>query len=157
MSLCHDHDHCIDEALARAQAICREKGVRLTPQREQVLSLIWQSHRPLGAYALIEALAKLTGKSIAPPTVYRALEFLMELGLIHRINSLNAFLGCPAPESHRVEANAHYFLICEKCHETQEFVDTQINTNIAEQAAKNAFVAQQKWLEVTGLCKQCQA
>lgn len=156
MSLCQDHHHCIDDALARAQDICRDKGVRLTQQREQVLSLIWQSHRPMGAYALIEKLSELTGKSIAPPTVYRAIEFLMELGLIHRINSLNAFLGCPDPISHRVDTNAHYFLICEQCHETQEFIDKGINKRVSQQAAEKSFKPVQKWLEVTGLCQECQ-
>jgi Fur family zinc uptake transcriptional regulator len=95
----HDHGRCINAALSRANNLCLEKGVRLTPTREAVLRLLWQSHQPLGAYQVQGQLSKLTGKSIAPPTVYRAIEFLSDLGLVHRLASLNAYIGCPFPNS----------------------------------------------------------
>jgi len=155
MSSCHNHTHCIDDALLSAQQICLDKGVKLTARREQVLRLIWQSHKPLGAYALIEMLSELTAKTVAPPTVYRALEFLMELGLIHRINSLNAFLGCPDPKAHGVQA-ANYFLICAQCQDTEEFIDTVIDERIHQHALQQTFKPQQQWLEITGLCQSCQ-
>ena len=71
----HNHQDCIDAALARAKAICAEAGAKLTLQRQMVLQLVWQSHKPLGAYPLMSQLQQLTGKIVAPPTVYRALEF----------------------------------------------------------------------------------
>ena len=97
----HDHNLFVDAALACARHLCNERGARLTPLREEVLQLVWQTHKPLGAYALLEQLsahaAPGTRRSVAPPTVYRALEFLREQGLVHRIDSLNAFIGCPHP------------------------------------------------------------
>ena len=92
----HDHGHCLANALQYATAVCTERGARLTPVRQRVLEIIWQSHRPLGAYAILEVLSA-EGHSPAPPTVYRALEFLLTHGLVHRLSSLNAFVGCTRP------------------------------------------------------------
>jgi len=108
----HDHGRCINAALSRANNLCLEKGVRLTPTRESVLRLLWQSHQPLGAYQVQDQLSKLTGKSIAPPTVYRAIEFLSDLGLVHRLASLNAYIGCPFPNSE----HSNLFMICNGWH-----------------------------------------
>ena len=94
----HDHRVCVKDALEQATAICAKRGARLTPIRRRVLELIWASHKPSGAYDILEALSQESrGKRIAPPTVYRALDFLLEQGLIHRLESLNAFIGCPHP------------------------------------------------------------
>ena len=93
----HDHDHCIETALGDAESVCIERGVRLTVLRKRVLEIVWQSHRPLGAYAILDVLAA-DGRRAAPPTVYRALDFLQENGLVHRIASMNAFVGCPMPD-----------------------------------------------------------
>ena len=94
----HDHDHtkCISEAVAIAREICAKHGERFTELRGRVLELVWDSHRPIGAYAILERL-KSDGRSAAPPTVYRALDFLMGVGLVHRIESLNAYVGCAHP------------------------------------------------------------
>ena len=94
----HDHSQCVDSALADADALCARQGVRLTALRRRVLELVWQSHKPLGAYDILGTLSEEDGRRAAPPTVYRALDFLMENGLIHRIASLNAFIGCVRPE-----------------------------------------------------------
>jgi Fur family zinc uptake transcriptional regulator len=92
----HQHEHCVHDALAAAEVLCAKRGVRLTAIRKRVLELVWASHQPLGAYAILDKLTN-EGHKPAPPTVYRALEFLLEHGLIHRIASLNAFLGCIHP------------------------------------------------------------
>ena len=105
----HDHRHCVTNALDDAKTICSERGARLTPVRQRVLEIIWQSHRPLGAYAILEVLAK-EGHSPAPPTVYRALEFLLTHGLVHRLSSLNAFIGCTRPG----HPGAGQFLLCHR-------------------------------------------
>ena len=91
----HDHGRCLSAALIQAQTLCKAHGARLTTTREAVLRLVWQSHKPVGAYHIIEQLSAEQGKQIMPPTVYRALDFLLTQGLIHRIASLNAFVGCP--------------------------------------------------------------
>ena len=92
----HEHQGCVADALARAEDVCRQRGARLTPLRRRVLELVWDSHRAVKAYDLLAALGETAGAA-KPPTVYRTLEFLMEHGLVHRIDSLNAFVGCPQP------------------------------------------------------------
>src|SRR3954447_19344907 len=107
----HDHARCSTDAMAVAEARCKELGQRLTPMRRDVLATLLVSHRPLGAYEIMERLAP-HGPRPAPITVYRALEFLRENALVHRIESRNAFVAC-------VHAHAAgelvVFLICERC------------------------------------------
>ena len=93
----HDHSRCVAEALAEAEALCAKQGTRLTTLRKRVLELVWASHKPLGAYDILGVLSEEDGRRAAPPTVYRALDFLLENGLVHRIASLNAFIGCVHP------------------------------------------------------------
>jgi Fur family transcriptional regulator, zinc uptake regulator len=152
----HDHNRCIDSALNTAKRLCEERGVRLTPLREQVLNLIWQSHKPLGAYAILEALANdpepgSKPRRQAPPTVYRALEFLQEHGLVHRINSLNAFIGCLHPREH----HHSHFLICRECATAVEIFDEAISTAIRNAATAARFVEDSAFVEITGLCPNC--
>jgi len=128
--------------------------VRLTPLREQVLQLVWQSHKPLGAYAILDLLAEQPGEKKrrqAPPTVYRALEFLLEHGLVHRINSLNAFIGCSQP---RAQHHSH-FLICKECKSTVEIVDTTLDEAIHNLAQGAQFVEESTFVEITGYCSTC--
>jgi Fur family zinc uptake transcriptional regulator len=160
MSNCHNHQHCIDGALAAAQLICDQQNAKLTKLRQQVLLLIWENHKPLGAYTLIDQLAEKTQRRIAPPTVYRTLEFLLELGLIHRINSLNAYIGCTQPHMHQNQSDQlidehNYFLICQKCHDTQEILDASLSKKIEMVSLSYKFTPQQQWLEITGLCEEC--
>src|SRR6266852_9126627 len=89
----HDHDRCASDAIAHAEAICAARKERLTPMRRRVLEALLASHQPLGAYELIDRLAVRTARP-APITVYRALDFLREQGLVHRIESRNAFIAC---------------------------------------------------------------
>jgi Fur family zinc uptake transcriptional regulator len=149
----HDHATCIDNALATARRLCEERGIRLTPLREQVLQLVWQSHKPLGAYAILDLLAEQSPgtKRQAPPTVYRALEFLLEQGLVHRINSLNAFIGCSQP---RAQHHSH-FLICQDCKSTVEIVDTILDETIQALAQRSQFTTAGTFVEITGHCSTC--
>src|SRR5699024_7737219 len=94
----HDRTACVSDALARADRICRPQGRRLTPMRRRVLELVWNSHKPVKAYDLLEAIRS-NRNNAAPITVYRALDFLQEAGLVHRIESLNAFVGCDAAQA----------------------------------------------------------
>ena len=87
------------QALARAEALCQQRGARLTDLRRRVLEIIWSSATPLGAYTILDVLRD-DGRQGAPPTVYRALDFLLAQGLIHRLASLNVFTGCRRPGSH---------------------------------------------------------
>ncbi len=150
----HDHTRCIDSALDTAKRLCEEHGVRLTPLREQVLNLVWQSHKPLGAYAILEQLSAQAGakpRRQAPPTVYRALEFLQENGLVHRINSLNAFIGCQQPRAH----HQNHFLICKQCQVVVEVFDAAIDGALQAAALAARFEADGAFVEITGLCPNC--
>jgi len=126
----------------------------LTESRAQVLELIWQSHRPIGAYTILEMVSAVSAKRVAPPTVYRALEFLLEQGFIHQIKSLNAFLGCPTP--HLPHNHQSYFLICKKCGNAMEFYDDNISQKIRKLAKGMGFLVKAESLEVTGICSACE-
>ncbi|MFC4352723.1 transcriptional repressor [Fodinicurvata halophila] len=147
----HDHDQCLSEALDRVQAVCAERGLRLTEVRRRILELIWTSHRAYGAYDLLEMLRAERGR-VDPPTVYRALDFLLEQGFIHRVESLNAFIGCPLPDrSHSVQ-----FFICDHCGTTHEGQDRTITKALERSAEAQGFRVQQKIVELRGLCASCQ-
>lgn len=147
----HDHDGCVGSALARAQALCRERGVRLTAIREQVLSLIWSGHKPRGAYDVLEDLGRAAGKRVAPLTVYRALDFLVAQGLVHRIESLNAYIGCSDPG----QVHAGQFLVCRTCGSTTEVNDQRIAAAITGAAADMGFTVQRQTVEIQGTCPAC--
>ena len=146
----HDHGACVRDALGEARARCAESGVRLTALRARVLEILWQSHRPLGAYAILEVLAG-DGRRGAPPTVYRALEFLCEQGLAHRIASLNAFVGCAAPG----HATPGEFLICASCGAVAEVTDAAVDRAIRRSARAHGFQAARHTLEISGRCPNC--
>ena len=146
----HDHRDCAAAALEDAKAVCIERGVRLTPVRQRVLEIVWQGHRPLGAYAILEVLAG-EGHSPAPPTVYRALEFLLTQGLVHRLSSLNAFVGCSRPG----HPGAGQFLLCTVCGTAAELNDPEIERAIERGAAAEGFVSRNHTVEISGLCPHC--
>ena len=147
----HDHSHCVRDALAEAEALCARDGLRLTALRKRVLELVWASHKPLGAYDILGVLTEEDGRRAAPPTVYRALEFLLENGLVHRIASLNAFVGC----NHPGEAHQGQFLICRACHAATELEQPAISRAIIDGAAGVGFVVEGQTVEVVGLCAGC--
>jgi len=151
----HDHSVCVDAALTTARGVCEERGAKLTPLREQVLQLVWQSHKPLGAYAILEQLdAGITPgarRRLAPPTGYRALEFLREYGLVHRINSLNAFMGCQHPQAR----HQSFFLICRRCESAVELTSTPLAEAISTAAKAAQFTEEGASVEIMGLCPNC--
>lgn len=150
MKTAHDHRHCLDEAIDKAERLCRKRGMRLTPLRRRVLELVWGGHSAVKAYDLLSALAK-EHAGAAPPTVYRALEFLQEAGLVHRIQSLNAFVGCPDPGS----PHSGQFMICRRCEQVEELDAKRIGTMILNQASAKGFHVEQQTVELRGLCAAC--
>ena len=150
-SLSSDHDHadCVGYALQSAEQVCARKGVRLTTLRRRVLELVWESHRPVGAYDILEALMK--EQRAAPPTVYRTLAFLQEHGLVHRIASVNAFVGCISPETD----HAGQFLICGTCQDSVEILNEKVTDALRESAVSAGFDIQQQTVEIIGTCKRC--
>lgn len=147
-------------SLERAEALCLKRGVQLTPLRRDVLRLVLEADAPIGAYALLDQL-KASRARAAPPTVYRALDFLLEQGLIHRLERLNAFMGCAeALEGHdhhhdHAHEHPHQFLICRGCGTTREISDHIVAEAIAAAAARGGFSAPRATVEIEGLCAQC--
>lgn len=146
----HDHHACVRDALRGAERLCAEHGLRLTPIRRRVLELIWQSHRPSGAYEILEQLAA-EGHKPSPPTVYRALDFLLTHGLAHRISSRNAFVGCTHPgEEHMAQ-----IFICDRCSVVVEQADSSLNRRIQQNAEDLDFCIREQTVEIVGLCPVC--
>jgi Fur family zinc uptake transcriptional regulator len=146
----HDHGLCMVAALETAERLCSGRGARLTKLRRRVLELVWASHVPVGAYDLLRRLGR-EHDGAAPPTVYRALEFLLEQGLIHRIESLNGYVGCVGPG----RAHAGQFLICRDCGSALELSDPRIDRAITKGAAEQGFAVERKTVEVAGVCPDC--
>jgi Fur family transcriptional regulator, zinc uptake regulator len=146
----HDHDQCVEDAVAAAEKLCAAKDLRFTPLRRRVLELVWSSHKPVGAYALLDELRN-EDLGSAPPTIYRALDFLIENGLIHRIERMNAFVGC----SHPGEQHRGFFLICGECGNAEELESESVAASIVASAGRHGFAARDMTLEVTGTCAEC--
>ena len=148
----HDHDRCAAEAISHAERVCARRAQKFTPIRRQVLQALLLSHRPLGAYEVIEELAKSMPRP-APITVYRALDFLMENGLVHRIESRNAFLAC----AHDHDASAMVaFLICELCGSVGEIPASRVAQSLSDAARTTGFTPKLSVVEITGTCAHCQ-
>jgi Fur family zinc uptake transcriptional regulator len=148
----HNHAGCVQKAVENARRICRDRGLRLTSQRKRVLELVWNSHKPVGAYDILDGLNQ-DGQKAAPPTVYRALEFLIDADLVHRLDSLNAFVGCPDPEV----PHSGQFLICGSCRSVTELDNQDISALIESTAAAQGFIATRQTLEIQGTCQSCRA
>ncbi len=162
----HDHGACVRGALATAARLCAARGARLTPLRRRVLELVWRghapgshapgNHAPVRAYDLLARLTAREQRPAAPPTVYRALEFLLAQGLIHRIESLNAYVGCMNPEGHPEGAHGGQFLICSDCGAAAEVHDPRVDAAVARRAEELGFAVRRKTIEVEGVCPPCQ-
>ncbi len=147
----HNHDTCIAEALENARVVCEQSGERFTDLRMQVFELVWAGHKPVKAYDLLSALsAKRSG--VAPATVYRTLDFLQTQGLVHKLESLNAYLGCSQPK----QDHQGQFLICEGCEEVRELESKAFSNSVSEVESKQAFQVKHMTVELFGLCSKCQ-
>jgi Fur family transcriptional regulator, zinc uptake regulator len=147
----HDHQQCVRSLLARAEQQCHERNLRFTPQRRRVLEIIAGSHEALGAY---EILSRLAGgeRAPAPVVVYRALEFLVREGLVHRMESLNAYVACAAEtRGHRAQ-----FLICQRCRSVAELRSPAIDAAIHAGAEAAGFSVLRPVVEIGGLCRACE-
>jgi len=147
----HDHGRCTADGIAHAMRICEARAQKFTPIRRQVLEALLSSHRPLGAYEVIDTLAQSMARP-APITVYRALDFLMANGLVHRIESRNAYLAC----AHNHDSGAVVaFLMRDTCGAAGE-VPTAAMAQVLTAAAKKAgFRPSMSVIEITGTCSHC--
>ena len=154
----HVHNHDPAVRLAEAKTHCEKQGVRFTPLREEVFCLILTADKPLGAYDLISALQESRkasdkkSKNVAPPTVYRSLEFLLAEGLIHQLSSINAYVPCCHPR----DKHAAAFLICQNCHKVEECSNLPVNDMINFAKNDAGFLIERTVIELSGLCRECQ-
>ena len=154
----HDHSKCQNQLIRNAKALCEKRCVKLTPRRLQVLSILTQSHQPMGAYEILDQLNRVEKaaldvtqktQAVAPPIVYRALEFLLAEGLVHRIESKNAFISCDHP-GHQYAAQ---FLICSGCEKVAELDNP--DSNLLTEAGNLGFKVDHSVVEITGVCQDC--
>ncbi|MFC7476977.1 Fur family transcriptional regulator [Dankookia sp. GCM10030260] len=148
-------------SLDRAAALCARRGAQLTALRREVLRLVLDAEAPVGAYALLDRL-KASRAGAAPPTVYRALDFLVEQGLIHKVERLNAFIGCADALDHPEDCDCgashdhpHQFLICDRCGATAEISDPGVALALTRAARAAGFAPRKATVEVEGVCARC--
>lgn len=146
----HNHRHCQDDLIARAERICEERGSRLTDQRRDILRCVAEDHGAVGAYDIIDKMAR-KGVRHAPVTVYRALEFLRSHGLVHKVESRNAFIACLHEHGEKPAA----LLICQRCNSVEEVDAVRVHEDLALLAAASRFKPDHSVVEVAGLCAGC--
>ncbi len=151
----HDHRDCQHQLMSEAKALCAKRNTRLTRRRLQVLEILLQSHQPMGAYEILAHINQAQSKQlhskqfVAPPIVYRALEFLLDEGLAHRIESKNAYICCVRPGHQR----AAQFLICRGCEKVAEL--ERHDLDFLTDAARVGFTVDSSVVEITGHCADC--
>jgi len=138
------------QVMQRAEALCRERGVRLTPQRRTVLELVCEAERPMSAYDILD-LMRATISNPAPPTVYRALDFLLEQGLVHKLESIHAFIGCSNPD----HPHSGQLLICADCGDVNELEDPAIARSLRLAESASGFAPKRRVVELIGTCARC--
>ena len=147
----HDHAHCVSTTLARAERYCAENRLKFTPIRRRALEILLQEHRALGAYDLLAVFAR-EGLGTAPPVAYRALDFLTSAGFAHKIEGLNAYIGC----AHLGADHAPAFLICTECKSVAEAETDATKGRLGDVARAAGFTISHTVIEALGLCPKCQ-
>jgi len=138
---------------AEVERACLSEGAQLTPLRRRVLDIFAESAGPLGAYAILEELSRREGKQVAPPTVYRTLDFLIARGFVHKIESLNAYAPC----EHLGHAHHGMLIICNACGRSEEIEDDAVMRTIAATADASGFRLDRVMIEAKGLCRRCRS
>jgi Fur family zinc uptake transcriptional regulator len=146
----HDHRSCTSTAIAHAEKLCAARAQRLTPMRRHVLEALLESHKPLGAYEIMERLGD--HNRPAPITVYRALDFLRDNGLVHRIESRNAFVACVQDHA---GGDPIVFLICERCGAVGEATGGAVAETLKASCRSAGFVPKSPVIEIAGICSHC--
>jgi Fur family zinc uptake transcriptional regulator len=147
----HDHASCVDMAVDKARELCKDKSVKLTPLREAVLRVLLSTHKALGAYDIIENL-KSGGREVAPISAYRVIDVLVEAGLVHRLESKNAYFACLSDHD---DERSLLVLICEGCARVAEAEAHEAWKAIAELTRSSGFRVNNTVLEIQGYCAEC--
>lgn len=144
----HDHADCQRASLSQAE----RSGLRLTKWRRRVLDILLERHRSLGAYEILERLGEGPAKP-QPPTAYRALDYLVENGLAHRIEKMNAYVACAQPET----CNGAGFIFCKLCRTVAEIQCAGTEADLLHASATSGFTAEKTVIEIEGVCADCQS
>jgi Fur family transcriptional regulator, zinc uptake regulator len=156
VAMAHAHLACAPEAVAdslrEAEVLCEQRGGKLTPLRKKVLTLLLESEGPAKAYDLLDQMGDKDGAA-KPPSVYRSLDFLLEMGLAHRIESLNAFVAC----GHWKHGHAAVFLICDSCGTAGELHANDSVKKLTQEVESVKFQMRSAVIEIRGLCRDCAA
>ena len=146
----------ISRRLKQARERCKQTGARLTKIRENVLKLLLESDKPLSAYELLERFQAQQQSPVQPMTIYRALSFLENQSLIHKLNSTRQYVACDHLHDHQ-HNDLTQFLMCDQCGEIEESpLPEALWKLIRDNAGEHHFLIQQPNLEIHGLCQQCQ-
>jgi Fur family transcriptional regulator, zinc uptake regulator len=125
----------------------------LTKNQSLVFNALARADGPLSAYTILD---QLRGDGFrAPLQVYRALDKLLDYGMIHRLESINAFVACSHPHSHSHSHGMIAFAICEKCGQVSEFSDDVITARVREWTSNNGFKQSKTTIEIRGVCASC--
>ncbi len=146
----HDHKNCSNKVIKKAKEFCNAGSLNLTPIRKKVLEIIASNHKPAKAYDILAKL-KEEGFSDKPPTVYRALDFLIENKMVHKLNTINAYVACFNNETEEVSC----FLICTKCKDIEELQDEGIINAIANIGKSKNINIKNINLEIEFRCEKC--
>lgn len=146
----HDHAICVSDGMAAAETRCEKEGLRFTSVRRKTLEILLQEHRALGAYEVLDRLRE-AGFGSQPPVAYRALDFLVNNGFVHKIEKLNAFIACANPGA------AHFpaFMICRSCDSVAETQSMPARGALGDAAKAAGFVIERTVVEAEGLCPTC--
>ena len=150
----HDHHSCRRTLLHELERSARARGLRLTPARVRVLEILSETHRAMGAYEILDRL-KAEGLGAQPPVAYRALDFLIAAGFVHKVERLNAYVACCAPEEGHDHGPGACFLICANCRKVAEIEDGALELAVAQGAAQRGFAIRRAVLEIEGTCPAC--
>jgi Fur family zinc uptake transcriptional regulator len=145
----HDHGGCVSRVMSGVEKCCADQDLKLTDIRRHVLEVLLESHKGMGAYEILDRL-RVDGFSSQPPTAYRALDFLMENGFVHKIEGLNLFAACMHPDQGHDAA----FLICGSCKSVSESIIPR-NAALGNIAQSSGFTAEKQVLEAHGTCADC--
>jgi Fur family zinc uptake transcriptional regulator len=140
----------IETQLEAAALSCAKSGSQLTTLRRHVLALVLSAEGPLTAYQLLDRLKE--SRSAVPATIYRALDFLMEQHLIHKVERLNAFIPC-TDSTHM--HHAVQFLICRNCGTVDEMEDRATSRALIRAAERKGFRPGNAVIELDGTCAAC--
>jgi Fur family zinc uptake transcriptional regulator len=149
----HAHRERAPHAMVDAETLCRERNLRLTPIRRQVLEALHATHKPVSAYELIEQIGPQNGRMLAPITIYRALDFLLEAGFAHRLESRNAFIACPCRHD---PGDLVVFMICDRCGGVDEAVSEELRSALGRLSQSHGFNPKAQVIELAGSCSHCQ-